>query len=285
MDFDKFLAFVTEAHKDQVDQAGKPDADLHARFEVRCYPAINAARVSVVVENCWDDWAGHVGYDAAITLGKDARGVYAKQGVRHRRLSRWRKVFWWPAEPPRVTVAHDLAYLVAAGVAPNYDTSRPIPETALVRLADHWSKADTDIMGNGSLTKYMPTTGGRPEIGPYPEWTAVYLRTMDPRAKTVVLGNADLAGSWPIHVRSRQTGRPMTLDDRPDFWINGYKDGDRYTRPHWKPDRIAVPDSPYTPEGKEYHLSPDVAHHSAKRVGTRGSSRVGQCGSRLVHRM
>jgi hypothetical protein len=119
------------------------------------------------------------------------------------------------------------------------------------------SSKETDIMGSGSLTKYMPTTGGRPEIGPYPGWTVRYLLTMDRRAKTTVLGNGDLAGSWPIHIRSRKTGRILTLEERPNFWFGGYREGE--DRPKWQPDRQAPP-SDQTAEGKAYVLTPDVAH-------------------------
>jgi hypothetical protein len=115
-------------------------------------------------------------------------------------------------------------------------------------------------MGSGSLTKYMPTTGGRPEIGPYPNWTVQYLLSMDPRAKAVVLGNGDLAGSWPIHVRSAETGRILTLDERPKFWLFGYREGDK-DRPLWQADRKAPPPRK-TADGKSdpYYLDPDVAH-------------------------
>jgi hypothetical protein len=83
---------------------------------------------------------------------------------------------------------------------------------------------------------------------------------MDPRAKKIVLGNGDLAGSWPIHVRNSKTGRILTLDERPKFWLNGYREGDK-ERPLWKPDRTPPPPQK-TPDGKAhpYYLSPDVAH-------------------------
>jgi hypothetical protein len=243
------------------DKDGKADPDLRVQFQVRAYAGCKAVRVSVVVENCLDTWAGNIGYDVAVALGKEHRVAYEKKDVNHRRLSRWRKEFWWPAAPPQADVVHDLAYLSSTGALPNYDRSVAIPEKALAALAAQWARSsETDIMGSGSLTKYMPTTGGRPEIGPYPNWTVQYLLSMDPRAKAVVLGNGDLAGSWPIHVRSARTGRILTLDERPKFWLGGYREGDK-ERPLWQPDRKAPPPR-RTAAGKEdpYYLSPDVAH-------------------------
>jgi hypothetical protein len=243
------------------DKDGKADPDLRVQFQVRAYAGCKAVRISVAVENCLDTWAGNIGYDVAVALGKEGKVVYEKKDVDHRRLSRWRKELWWPAAPPQADVVHDLAYLSASGALPNYDRSVTIPEKVLAALAAQWARStETDIMGSGSLTKYMPTTGGRPEIGPYPNWTVQYLLSMDPRAKAVVLGNGDLAGSWPIHVRSARTGRILTLDERPKFWLSGYREGDK-ERPLWQPDRKAPPPQ-RTAGGKEdpYYLSPDVAH-------------------------
>jgi hypothetical protein len=72
---------------------------------------------------------------------------------------------------------------------------------------------------------------------------------MDPRAKACVLAAGDLAGSWPIHVRARATDWIMTIDQRPDFWL----DERGQNRPHWKPPRHA-------PNPKQERLSPDLAH-------------------------
>ena len=241
-----------------VDKDGRADPDLRVQFQVRAYAGCKAVRVSVVVENCLDTWAGNIGYDVAVTLGKKGKVAYEKKGVHHRRLSRWRKVLWWPGAPARVDVAHELAYLSAGGALPNYDRSITISEKALAAMATRWARSrETDIMGSGSLTKYMPTTGGRGEIGPYPSWTVRYLLSMDPRAKAVVLGNGDLAGSWPIHVRNARTQRIMTLDERPRFWL----DGRGKDKPTWQANRKAPPPR-RTANGRAhpYHLSPDVAH-------------------------
>jgi hypothetical protein len=240
---------------------GRPDPDLRVQFHVRAYAGCKWVRVSVVVENCLETWAGNIGYDVAVRIGKRGQVVYEKKNVDHRRLSRWRRDFWWPAAPAQADVAHDLAYLIASGALPNYDRSIVIPEKTLAALASQWAQSgETDILGSGSLTKYMPTTGGRPEIGPYPNWTVQYLLSMDARAKAIVLGNGDLAGSWPIHVRSAKTGRILTLDERPKFWISGYRDHDR-ERPLWQPDRKPPPPE-RTADGRPhpYYLSPDVAH-------------------------
>ena len=236
-----------------VDERGKPDEDLNVQFQIRAYADGGPVRVSVVVENCWDHWAGNIRYDATVSIG--GRQVFSQSAVDHRRLSRWRKVFWFSSagRDPGVHVAHDLAYLSATGAVPHYDRTLPPPEPSratqqqLRMEGPRWQ-----ITGHGSLTAYMPTTGGRPEIAPYPTWTVRYLLGMDPRQKALMLANGDRAGCWPIHVRSRQTGRIMTIDQRPQFWL----DARGKDRPQWKPDR-------HPPHATQARLTPDLAHQGS----------------------
>jgi hypothetical protein len=44
---------------------------------------------------------------------------------------------------------------------------------------------------------------------------------MDNRAKNITLGTGDLAGSWPIHYRDKNTDRPVSLDDYPYMTLLG----------------------------------------------------------------
>jgi len=230
------------------DEAGKPDEDLCVRFQVRAFRGTSRVRVSVAVENCWDTWAGNVRYDVAVTVGR--REVLRREAVDHRPLSRWRKVFWWGGDEPPVHVAHDLGYLTSAGALPHYDRSLPaLAKTGRRDELPAMDGPDWDLMGRGPLTAYMPTTGGRLEIAPYPLWAVRFLLTMDPRARAFVLAAGDLAGSWPIHVRARATGRIMTIDERPEFWL----DERGKDRPRWKPPRHA-------PDPAQARLTPDLAH-------------------------
>ncbi len=233
-----------------VDKGGRPDGDLHVQSQVRAYAGCRRVRVSAVVENCWDSWPGNIRYDVTVTVG--GKAIFARQKVDHRRLSRWRKVFWWGGAP-KVHIVHDLAYLSATGALPNYDrTLTPAKPNWQTKRILRMAAPDWDILGRGALTAYMPTTGGRPEIAPYPAWTVRYLLHMQPRAKEAVLAGGDLAGSWPIHVRARKTGRIMTIDDRPQFWL----DRRGKDRPAWKPDR-------HPPDPKQGRLSPDLAHQGS----------------------
>ena len=230
------------------DANGNADEDLSVQFQVRAYAGCKRVRVSIVVENCWDTWAGNVRYEAAVTVG--AKEVFSAKAVDHRRLSRWRKVVWWGYGQPPVHVGHDLPYLSSTGALPRYDTSLPeVEQTWEQKKYIGMEGPDFGIMGRGALTAYMPSTGGRPEIAPYPKWTVLYLLSMQPREKALAMAGGDLAGSWPVHVRARKTGRIMPIDERPQFWLEQRgKD-----KPVWKVDRNA-------PGPDHVKLTADMAH-------------------------
>ena len=259
-----------------LDDAGVAHPHLSARFAVRWHPDLRRAKVDVILEN---DWAYEPApqnflYDVAVTVG--AQQVYARQGLQHFARARWRKSFWW-GEVPQLHLRHDIGYLVRTGALPNYDTGLTPSEAGLQALAQSWAKAKTEPMDPGLVQPGMPAPGGRPDIGPLPQWAAQYLLSMDPRAKAATLGVADLAGSWPIHFRDKATGRPVSLADYPYMTLLG-RPGDTVnpktrkseafpgcavnascsTAPHnYQPDSSHQPSLSYLPyivTGDHYHL-------------------------------
>ncbi len=90
------------------------------------------------------------------------------------------------------------------------------------------SGASYDILNSGALIANMPGHGGRPELAPYPDWTARYLVHRDVTQRDFVLANGDLSGSWPVHVREAEGGaktgvgseRYVSLDQRPTVWYD-----------------------------------------------------------------
>ncbi|WLI88935.1 hypothetical protein Q4S45_19865 [Massilia sp. R2A-15] len=198
--------------------AGVEHPHLSARFAIRSYTGLNKARVDVTVEN---DWAyepnpSNFTYDAAITVG--GQTAYQKLGLTHLHHARWRKLAWW-GSAPEVHIKHNQAYLIASRAVPNYDQSITFSESTLAALRSEFSGSATEPMGTGMSIPYMPTTGGRRDIGLMPGWAATYLLTMDKRAKEVTLGTADLAGSYSSHYRDKNTDRPISLFDYPYMTI------------------------------------------------------------------
>lgn len=199
---------------------GRAHPHLAARFAVRWYPQAKRARVDVTIENNWAYEAApqNFTYDAEIMVGKAT--VYRKSALTHYHHARWRTLAWWGGEPG-VYLRHDSRQLIATRALPNYDPALQISDSALATQFAGWNGPRTEPMGVGMALPGMPTTGGRPDIGLLPGWAATYLIGMDPRAATMTMRTADLAGSWSIHYRDRGTGRPISIMDYPYMTLVG----------------------------------------------------------------
>jgi len=202
--------------------SGAAHPHLQARFAIRWFPGIGKARVDVTVENdyAYEPSPQNFTYDANVIVG--GKSVYTKAGLTHYHHARWRKLFWFNGTEPQVNVKFDTAYLLDSKALPNYDRSLKIAESTLASMQTKWTGAITEPMNVGFANPYMPTTGGREELGMLPAWSASYLLSMDKRARMVTLGNGDLAGSWSTHYRDKQTDRPISLLDYPYMTIYGH---------------------------------------------------------------
>ena len=202
------------------DSAGVAHPHLAARFAIRSYTGLNKAKVDVTIENNWayEPAPQNFTYDAQIVVG--GQTVFSQAALTHLNHARWRKEFWWGGAP-QLHIKHNTAYLIASKAVPNYDQSVVISEDTLANLANGWSGTRIAPMGPGAAVPYMPTTGGRPDIGLLPGWAVSYLLSMDRRAKLVTLGTADLAGSWSSHYRDKNTDRPVSPIDFPYMTILG----------------------------------------------------------------
>jgi hypothetical protein len=209
--------------------SGAQHPHLTAHFAIRFYPGVNKTRVDVVVENNWTYELApqNFTYDASILVG--GKSVYSKAGLVQYHHSRWRKLFWVDGNEPQVNVKHNTEYLIKSRALPNYDRGLTVPEAALAQLQTSWTGAITEPGATGMANPYMPSTGGRNDIGLLPGWAVEYLLSMDKRAKTVTLGTADLAGSFSSHYRDKNTGLPVSVVDYPYMTILG-RAGDAYNR-------------------------------------------------------
>ena len=235
--------------------AGVAHPHLTARFAVRWYDAIKKARVDVTIENNWAYEAApqNVTYNAQVLVGGNA--VYTKNALEHYHHARWRKTFWWNGTAPQVNIKHNTGYLIASRAVPNYDQSLSVPESTLSDMKKKWANANTEPMGTGLTTTYMPQTGGRNDIGLLPQWSALYLLSMDQRARDATIGTGELAGSFSSHYRDKKTDQPISLIDYPYMTLLGNV-GDTYN-PATKA-REAFPSCPKTVCDSPY--THDVSH-------------------------
>ncbi|MED5618869.1 hypothetical protein [Ideonella sp. BN130291] len=236
--------------------AGTAHPHLMARFAVRAYAGLDKARVDVIVENNWayEPAPQNFTYKAVIDVGGSP--AFTQDSVVHYHHARWRKTLWWGSEP-QVHLRHDNAYLMATRAIPNYDRSVTVTTDQLAALANRWASAKKGLMAPGLVVTYMPTTGGRPDIGPLPQWSATYVLTMDRTAKATVLGTGDLAGSWPIHYRNQATDLPVTVADYPYMTLLG-RPGDTNNPVTKKSEAFPACGGICTTE--PYQYSPDSAH-------------------------
>ena len=196
------------------DQNGVAHPQLTARFDVRWYSGLSKqARVEFVVENDKTWVAGaKLKYDVDLELA--GKSVFSKTAMDHYHHSRWHQYFWWDAaHQPAVNVKLNSAYLIATKAVPNYDTSFAPRESDLASLARSINSGNTGPMTIGPVTAYMPTTGGRTDIGSLPAWSVMWLMSMDKRAWDVMMAAADGAGSWSMHYRDEKTGQAIRTDN------------------------------------------------------------------------
>lgn len=193
---------------------------LTARFAIRAYTGQNKARVDVTLENSWtyEPAPQNFTYDTQILVG--GQTVYSKLGLNHYHHARWRKVFWWGGAP-NINIQHNTAYLIASKSVPNYDQTLNFTQATLTALKTRYQSAQTEPMDNGFAMRAMGSGGGRPDIGINPGWAVTYLLTMDKDARVSTLGTADLAGSWSVHYRDKNTDRPVSIQDYPYMTIFG----------------------------------------------------------------
>ncbi|MFL5812918.1 MAG: hypothetical protein ACJ763_05025 [Bdellovibrionia bacterium] len=185
---------------------------LHARFYVRAYQGGTSARVGVAVENSNAYTApANVTYDLQVQVG--GQTVLSQAAVPHYAHSRWYRTFNYGTQS-NVTVGLNPQFLLSSPAVPHYDPNLKIADSAIADWVNQWSTKN-GLMQVGTVVAYMPTTGGRPDIGPLPSWNAIHVISQDPRMYPVAVGNGIQSGSWSIHYRDVDTDLPVSIDRYP----------------------------------------------------------------------
>lgn len=184
-------------------------------YDVRSY-ADGVARLDVTVENTLDHvLAADVTYDVQIAL--NGQPVFNRAGVHHKYLARWRNVSW--SRPSESAVTPDFTPFVAARALPEYlNTVEDRPRSV--------SGDMFEILKTGELMVPMNAHGGRPEIAPYPDWTAQYLVHKRPEQRAYMLRHGELAGSFGVHIKEPDGVRMISIDEHPNFWLDARADPD-----------------------------------------------------------
>lgn len=222
--------------------------NLLLRFDIRVYRDGNI-RTSVAFsdEKTFSPGRRDLAYD--VVIGDPATPAFRADGVVQHRSSVWRRTFW-TGKRPRLHLVRDLDPLIEAGALLPLDRSQGASAKAIAELADELRSApDRDApLSHALVFKYFPTTGGRGDIGPYPQWTALDLVAQTENAESVMLANAEAAGAVPWHFIDERTGAPIDIDRRKKFWADARGLETQYApdRPH--PDVFASSDGGWTPD-------------------------------------
>ena len=217
------------------DQSTSVNSQLNVQYNVRKYAGWNGYRVDSIVENTRTDARGILKYDVDLQLGQsNPTSVLSETALKHNHDSRWHQVEWFGDKPPEVEVHYDVDYLASTGAIPQYDTSLTVPESKIASEYASWQASDHGLVDGrattginntkrGLINPHFGATGGRQEIGLQPTWNARYLLSMDNRLKEIMLNQADISSSVPIHLRESNptksaVGNPITMDDRPTLF-------------------------------------------------------------------
>lgn len=185
---------------------------LQVVYDVRSYAA-GGHRVDICVQNVRDITAGNaVTYDVSISIGGQV--VFSRSGVTQPYLTRWRRVYTHGGLI-EAAVTPDVEPFYASKALPRFHAQ--VVDFSYGPLTD----AKYDILGVGDMSLGMGSPGGRPELGPYPEWVVRYLVHKKPAARAYMLRHADLSGSWSGHITKADGRSSIRLDEWPNYWLDG----------------------------------------------------------------
>jgi hypothetical protein len=201
---------------------------MHTRFDVRAY-ADGSIQTDVIVLN--DSIAmGETTFAYDVTLTQNGTTAYSLTNIQQIRSTTWHREMA-SIPDPKYNIVRNMSDLAATGAIPNYDFSVAMNTGAGSTLQSDYQSlqgadADTghmltDPMGSAGITKYMPQTGGRPDIGTTPGWTSRYLDMQNDMAAFNMYARADAAGSVPWHYTDPLTGLPVMRDaNHPQLWLD-----------------------------------------------------------------
>lgn len=191
-------------------------------------------------------------YSATVTLNDKATSF---SNLTQYQYQDWHALLASKAQPA-INVQHDLAYLEHSGAILPYDRTTGVSSTLLQDFQTHIIQAPdfgAPLAGNG-VTKYMPTTGGRPDIGYTTQYNTAWLLTQDARAAAVALAQGDAGGAVPWNIKLAN-GHWLTKspdDSASHVWVDVRADQKTVANqpdsaPGWTADNAHQPNLAYVP--------------------------------------
>lgn len=191
---------------------GKKHPFLTARLDARIYEQGKRFRTDVVLENNWTfkPNPSNIRYELLVT--QNGKPLFHQPAFEHFHHARWHKPVW--NNEPRYVLRHQIQDFFDSKAVHNYDRSLPITETTLAdektKLEEvKSSQSDLGPMASMFIRPDFLSTGGRPDNGPLPRWTVLYLLTQDQRALESMMANTDATAGVPVHFRDEATDLPI----------------------------------------------------------------------------
>jgi hypothetical protein len=181
-------------------------------------PVVGPARIDVIFRNdvAQNKAIAKATYSAEVRL--EGRLLYQAASVTHHPYQTWHAVIYADGvTPPRV--APDPQLLIMLGATPHYGAFRPDPEVVSAMHASAM-RPSPPLSSPANVTPYMPTTGGRADIGPLPAWAVFYLFDPSRQNHETLFANADAAGAVPWHVRDVEHEGPISVERYPKVWLD-----------------------------------------------------------------
>lgn len=175
---------------------------------------------------------GRVAYQAAVTI--DGR-LAAQASLNQGQYQNWHQSFSSDGRDggqglgaPNsgwLNIRHDVAQLQEAGAVARYDLGLDVDPA----LLNKWAAATAAPGWNAPLAvngvvQYMPTSGGREDIGITTTANTAWLISQDARAAAYAMGQAETASAIPWHAWDAQNNTWLGTDAYPALWID-YRGG------------------------------------------------------------
>ena len=217
---------------------------LRLRFDVRVYRD-GDIRTNLVFSNEKTFSPGRRESLYDLKIGDINAPTFIADQIYHHRAATWRKVLW-TGDQPKLHIIHDLGLLSDSGAILPLDPSLGV--SASVAAGAEFRMKDQGPLGEGTIHKYFPSTGGRADIGMFPRWTSHYLVAQTERTKRVMLRNADAGGAAPWHHLDERTNAPLSIEDHPQFWSDERGLKPEHADDAGHPDLYASFDGRWTPD-------------------------------------